>query len=568
MDQVNNRQTKFQLTGNPFVDTGLHVLSYLTKMDAPESLTIERIAKIYKDGIELAHTNARLRSFTMVFGTNGPLTQSGYRPVGKKKILSEKNIAAYTNILLSFLQAMEKDEAEYPLCEICGVNHGFDFSSTVREGLTKAGIDNSGTKQIGREWFPLAGALGNDAQALPSASRALSICATCLFAVHYMPLGLMLMQGKLVCFQANHLRIAAELTAEITNEYQDVLKATKDKVEMLGKKEGTTAVTRRLLSWIGKLQQAKREENLPDTAAITVWKFSNAGASADCEIVEIPSRALKFLWLIRKHGYEKDLLSLLGKESKNPEYQFLTCAQTEQDYSSLYPFKSFTGADPGLFALYHQIILGETAHALKGAQTLAKARLGGLKPKEQAKIKKSGVLATNPDEYRKMRKLILDLTARNEFQPLDYQSLFPISHVHPIKVEFRGWKTIGYYLSHPDAQIPDFANHVEKNGEYMRPQQKIKQMAKLYFEDYLSRKGVEHFRKHVIDGFQKTYPNGVQWLRSVFINLAKDHPGFTTEDWDEFINDENGQPQANESLFQMRLELANFYREQIQNQSN
>jgi hypothetical protein len=98
----------------------------------------------------------------------------------------------------------------------------------------------------------------------------------------------------------------------------------------------------------------------------------------------------------------------------------------------------------------------------------------------------------------------------------------------------------------------------------MKPQPQIKQMAKLYFRDYLERKGIEHFQKHVLDGFHKTYPNGVQWLRGVFVNLAKDHPGFTLEDWDEFINDENGQPQATELLFQMRLELANLYREQTQ----
>ena len=101
----------------------------------------------------------------------------------------------------------------------------------------------------------------------------------------------------------------------------------------------------------------------------------------------------------------------------------------------------------------------------------------------------------------------------------------------------------------------------------MKPHPKIKQIAQLYFDDYLARKSIEHLGKHVIDGFQKTYPNGVRWLRDVYVNLAKEHSGFTLEDWDEFVQDENGQSQANELLFQMRLELATLYREYVQSQN-
>src|SRR5271157_3622339 len=199
---------KIQLTGNPFVDTGLYVLSYLTGVTEPEQLTLEKIRTVYGDGSELAKANARLKSFTMVFGMNGPLMQTGYRPVGQKKVVSEKNILAYTSILSGFLDEMGKEELNYPMCEICGYEHSFNFDTVVREGLAKAGIGDKGIRQIAREWFPLAGSPGNDAQALPSASRSLSICAKCLFVVHYMPLGMMLMEKRLVCFQSNYPQIA------------------------------------------------------------------------------------------------------------------------------------------------------------------------------------------------------------------------------------------------------------------------------------------------------------------------------------------------------------------------
>lgn len=554
----------FQLTGNPFVDTGLYVLAYLAKVEDPEQLTIEKVRDVYGDGRELARINARLKSFTMVFGSNSPLTQSQYRPKGRQKILSEKNINAYSGVLSGLLQTVERTSAGYPLCEICGDGHGFEFNQVVHEGLTKAGISDERIRHVGREWFPLAGSLGNDAQSLPSASRSLVVCAKCLFAVHYVPLGVMLMRGNLVCFQSNYSRIAAELTEEIASDYEDVLRTTKDKVDMLGKKEVTTAVTRRILGWMKKVQEVKQEETLLDSVTLTVWLFKNSGKEAVCDIVEIPNRGLQFLWQARKQGCERDLLALLTGERKEPEYQLLTCIQQRRDYFRLYPYKTFPGASPKLFALYHQLILGESAGALKSAQRLAQARLGQATPKEQKTLKKAGMLEKNPIEYGRFRKLILDMAKGGQFDLASYNLLFPEYQRHPIRVERRGWRTVEYYLSHPDAEIPDFSPSGSHEGEGMKPHPKIKQMARLYFDDYLARKGIESLERNIIDGFQRTNPNGVQWLRDVYLRLAKDCPGFTLEDWDEFVQDENGQPQAYELLFQMRLELANLYREYVQ----
>lgn len=559
---------QIQLTGNPFVDTGLFVLAYLAKVESPDQLSLDAIRAVHGDGTKLARINARLKSFTMVFGTNGPLTQTGYRPKGKKKELSDKNMAAYTGVLDAFLKEMYQPSTEYPLCEICGTEHGFDFDGVVRRAFTNAQVTDRGIKQVGREWFPLAGSTGNDAQALPSASRGLSVCAKCLFVVHYMPQALMLMQGRLVCFQSNHARIAYELTGDLVNDYREKFSATKDKIEMIGKKEGTTAVTRRLIAWMRKLQQTKREEQLPDSANLLVWLFTNAGADADCEIVAIPSHALAFLWQARKLGFEKELLGLIAGESKFPESQLLSCIQARRDYSRLYPYKTFAGAEPKFFALYHQLILSESSAALKSAQHLARARLANATPKEQRILKKAGAIEGNPKEWGLIRRLMLSMSKRGEFMAADYDLLFPTTRYHPIQVDnFRGWRTIGYYLSHPNDDVPDFSNLSTHEEVRMRPHPKIKQGALLYFQDALTSKGVKRFEKDILDNFRRTNSNPVEWLREVFIRLAKDHPEFTYGDWDDFVLDENGKPQTGELIFQMRLELANLYREYIETQS-
>lgn len=101
----------------------------------------------------------------------------------------------------------------------------------------------------------------------------------------------------------------------------------------------------------------------------------------------------------------------------------------------------------------------------------------------------------------------------------------------------------------------------------MGPHPKIKQAALLYFQDALTSKGVKRFEKDILDNFRRTNSNPVEWLREVFIRLAKDHQEFTYGDWDDFVLDENGKPQTGELIFQMRLELANLYREYVQSQT-
>lgn len=60
---------------------------------------------------------------------------------------------------------------------------------------------------IGRNWFPLAGSMGSDAQALPSASSGLNCCAKCLLAVQYLPQAGILMNGRLVLFQSTSIKL-------------------------------------------------------------------------------------------------------------------------------------------------------------------------------------------------------------------------------------------------------------------------------------------------------------------------------------------------------------------------
>lgn len=101
----------------------------------------------------------------------------------------------------------------------------------------------------------------------------------------------------------------------------------------------------------------------------------------------------------------------------------------------------------------------------------------------------------------------------------------------------------------------------------MRPHPKIKQLAQLYFYDYVGSKGARRFEREILDNFRRTNPNGIEWLREIYIRFAKDYSDFQYKDWDDYVLDENGQPQVGELLFQMRLELANLFREYVETRS-
>lgn len=66
----------FSWTGNPFVDTGLMVILHLANKNEIAELSYENIKNVLGDGRELASRNAKLKSFTMVFGTNNSLYQA------------------------------------------------------------------------------------------------------------------------------------------------------------------------------------------------------------------------------------------------------------------------------------------------------------------------------------------------------------------------------------------------------------------------------------------------------------------------------------------------------------
>lgn len=581
---------EYTFTGNPFVDTGLSVLVAKAREagwmgETVQELTPDALRQAIGDGKWLARANRRLKAFSLVVGNNSPLTNTSsnlsLRKANRGRLNPEDDDGF--KVYVSILQGLVAEVTTSPqndgnLCECCGIRP----TTTV---LAANG------KEIGRDWFPLAGSLGSDAQALPASSRAPRICSLCLLAIQLLPLGVTLLHGKLACFQSTSWEMTQLLTEETYRETQAMLSSTAgtEKVAALGAKGGTTPTALRLLRLFDNLQANRRMLELPPHVTMNVWLFSNSGTGADCDVIEIPNNALVFLWEAARR-YRSELEGMLRRESKKPDYQLLECIRRQRDYDLLYPAKGTPPASKGLFEFYQTQVLGQPPQALRVAEKVAcllRQRLQRQAEQEQwASVPKRGkgkprqtqsekflqrlkerhpFRDLEPAERNAVRRMCADFAEEGLLTLEEYILLFPRETLQPLRTQWRGWLWIWFYLNHENLSADVEPPQWEEVAMFTNP--RIKQFARDVFDNYKERRGLARVKRDILDRFRRGEISTAD-LQRWFCNLAETKEGYTNEDWDDLCRDENGNNVTNEVRFQFRLELANLYRQAMAEQSH
>jgi CRISPR-associated protein Cst1 len=543
-------------SGNPFVDTGLCTIAALADKSSFEELKIEDIEEVFNK-YDIATINKEAKSFTMIFGTNGPLFQNAYKP---------KNKEIYIDFLKALLIEMnKKDTGE--ICEICGEKHNFDIDILWREIAKKHNIKVNGKKYVGRDFFPLIGSIGNDAQALPSASRMLNICPKCLFAVNYIPLGTMLVKGRLICIESTSESIMIDLTKGIVAENLDRISGGNK--EIYGKKEGSSVIYLRLLEYFELLQEVRKQESLPETVAIYLWLFSNAGTGADCDMIEIPNKPLKFIWEVsrKSQSFRNEFLKLISKDKNGSLFD---CISYGWDYIGLYPKGKYKGVIPEFYEYFQKYIVGKTPKALNFAKKVAAVMISGKEEKELSRIQKSDVFAYSENKNL-AKSIMVDLILNGNANIVDYLELFNRNDKYLNTNHKEGFDTIMYYLCNSDTlEVTEEEDSLDYKVKSINTHKKIKTFAELYFKYYVldkengAYKGIEKFKKNILDNF-KNFDE--YWLKDNFSKLADIYECETLkldyDGWLDFITDEEGNKNIKELMFQLRLAFAELYREYI-----
>ena len=532
------------LTGNPFVDTGLAVIAVLGGLADVRDLSLDDVRRVHADGSQLSSWNSRLKSFSQVLGTNNPLFQTGY---GYKKGRgpSPVNRAIYCATLKNFLEDFGGRSGN-ARCEACGTLTDLNFAQACKRAVKDNGGNAPEDKWAGRDWFPLAGSLGSDAQALPAASRPGRLCGKCLFAVHYLPLGLMLIDGRLAVFQSTAADFWWELVRDIVLEVQS--RVGLGSYGTLGAKEGTRAVTGRILGLFERLQTEKRFSGIPEATALEVWRFSNSNPP-ECDTTEIPNAALKFLWEAVGHGLRRELETLLASEKK--QRPFLECVLEQREYGGLYPRGKWKGASLKLFALYQVRVCGRTPRVLELAHALASQRATELDKKNLDRLKREEGFS-EASVRNQFRGMIARMALEGTFTIEDYLGLFPMREEESgIRVSFDGWNLIRYYLHYLDG----FERPEAQTRQALQESPKlalVRYYASCIMRDYVRERGKDKFRSDLLSRIALGNV-GLPWLRRQFVRLAETLPGFTYGAWKTLCLDANAIGFGSELLFQFRL---------------
>lgn len=521
------------LTGNPFVDTGLAVLAFKSHCESIDELTLEKMKAVHGDGTELARRNSKLKSTSMIFTINSLATHP--------QKSAEKRLQLYSAITTAFLNGIGFEDV-HERCESCGNDYSLNLNRVFCETLVPLGEKKNETRYTGRDWFPLAGSIGSDAQALPAGSRAPNLCAKCLFAVHYLPQGVILRDGRLAVFQSTSKEFFYNYVSLIVQDIDNRISA--DNFQTCGSKEGSAAVIKKTLDTMSQMKFID-----PGTS-LFVWLFSNAGTGPECSIDEIPNDALQFLFEANREPLQREEIMQLVRKNKNPEYSFMNSIEKGADYTGLYPNKKYSGVSPELFVLYQTKIRKVTNHSLSVAFKIAK------------RIKESFADAKKFEDFKRdfkndltqVKKQIAEMIGTGELTFSDYLVLFA-KNQDSITVNGDAWKFISYYLYHTDWQNPDGSQppyETVNNGL-------LTYVSAILFEDQLARLGDARFKKEVADKFTlgKITPS---WLKRQFLKSAICHEDFTYETWTALFLNEQGKESPYEPLFRFRLMWSEWLR--------
>jgi hypothetical protein len=290
---------------------------------------------------------SRMKSYTMLFTRNGPLFNDAR--LGK---------AIYRQLFETILADVET--AGLHQCEISGLRFSTSFNQYYTQALQVLKIPeneiNKRDRTINRCWFPLIGALGSDAQALPQAKFDIRIHPVCLAVIQFLPFSALLYRGGVLLFDAANFNFSKDFIAKSVERIQEAITITpqKDSIENIKDFDKGKYLLRAIELYSDK--QIYYGDRYTD---INLWSFTNSGTGASCDIDRIPSRVFRDLFhLFKKPDCQPDLRMILNGDYAN---NFVDSLKNGWDYGGLYPIKGYEGVGIPFFEEY-QTLIGCTDH--------------------------------------------------------------------------------------------------------------------------------------------------------------------------------------------------------------
>lgn len=307
-------------TGNAMLNNALMTIEALGKTNSVDEISTDLLFKIYEDK-KLLKLNRRLKSYTMLFTKNGPLHND--------KTNGEK---VYDSLFKKIIGSFENDGNK--TCEISGLKFETSFDEIFKQLLKELKYPdkeiNKKDTSINRNWFPLIGGLGSDAQSLPQAKFTFDIHPICIAILQFLPLSAFLYKGGVLLIDSSNFILSKKLIAQhvkILNERISAISST-DSVENV--KDFSKG------NYIQNALNIMDEFEDNEYADLNLWSFSNSGTGASCEIDRVPNSLIKKLIQIKlsSPSVGLELKKILSRNES--AFSFLECLEDNKDWWLLY----------------------------------------------------------------------------------------------------------------------------------------------------------------------------------------------------------------------------------------
>jgi hypothetical protein len=324
-------------TGSAFLNNALQTIEVLGGLDEVSEITTDTLLELYKEH-KIWSLFKRMKSYSMLF-MNQPLINFQKKEFGT---------FIFQELMLSIIED-EKNYEGSSICPISGLKFNKEFSfyyrtviEKVADKIRKTRTDPKKLKNdlknlyntdtsISRCWFPLLGSIGSDAQALPQAKFDIQVHPICLVIIQFLPFSALLYKGGILLFDTTNFEFSKDFIEESVERVQQEINLTPSEKSVENIRDFSQG------DYILKSIRIYKELRIDYDAYtdLNLWKFSNSGTGASCEIDRIPNQTFKTLLKIydTNSKCQEDLKDILKRSSK----RFLEHLIEGKDYYGLYP---------------------------------------------------------------------------------------------------------------------------------------------------------------------------------------------------------------------------------------
>lgn len=259
----------FTLTGNPFVDAGIYVMSELLGKEI-DKIEREDLKKLIPQLVDVYFTDGWRNMIYLIFTTNHPAVHP-----------SKKKDKGYYEKLLNALVDDVRELSSFGACVSCGRR---DKSSIER----KFGI--------GRELVPLTGS-AELVNFFPRAMLGLEMCSACLLAIQFMPIFLHYCGGKFLLMHSASDKVMRYWAKNCVNHLRkQIVTGNFTGCFVSDEKNPVNSLFRSIENLIREYDERWFDEDI----AIRFYHFANPGQSPSVEIFDVPSPVFRFLAYVKQ----------------------------------------------------------------------------------------------------------------------------------------------------------------------------------------------------------------------------------------------------------------------------